>query len=212
MSVEVELRYRLNCAADVPEIMSDPSVKPLIQNGTEKVCILTALYYDTPDNWLHSHGIVYRVRYEDGKWIGTIKSNSQDAGALHEKNEYSIIATGPGPDLVIFAGSDIWPSIQPIANIDTKLQLIFKTSFTRQKAVLLLPYDSGTVVELAVDSGSIASGEKEEYFDFLELELLEGQKANMIKYGHELASKLNLAPEERSKYSMGANLYRSRNS
>lgn len=201
-NTELELKLSLldpGCSTDLLENLQLPAIINAGQPITEH---LEAWYYDTGDQLLQKAGIAYRVRFEDGQWLATVKAGDKSAGGLHERKEWNIPADGPLPTLAHLKQTAAGTLLDGLA--DTALVPLFCTTFDRRK--IKLETDDGSVIELAVDLGAVIAGEISEQIAELELELISGEPAAILKAGAQLAEIIPLTVEPRSKYYRGLRL------
>jgi triphosphatase len=146
---------------------------------------LDAVYYDTPDCSLHSHGLSLRVRRSGEGYVQTLKR-----GPVHRRpftrGEWETPVAGLAPDLALLPVSEIGAPLDRLAA--RTLDPIFVTKVQRRTQCLDLP---GAVVEVAFDEGSIEAGERCEPLTEIELEVKAGDPRVLYNLGIEL---LEIAP------------------
>lgn len=197
MPEEIELKLSI-----APEQASDlwrtlasrfPDLKPVTRP-------LFSAYYDTPDAHLASKGMALRLRREDGRWIQTIKSGGGASGGLHRRIEHDteVAAQLPSFPAMIEAGIG---DVVADRELRESLGVLFTTEFDRS-AVLLHPL-SGTAIEVALDRGVIASGERREAICEIELELKSGDTDALFDLARMIAEELPVRLDNRSKAERG---------
>jgi triphosphatase len=162
---------------------------------------LVSTYYDTVDRALRQRGLVLRVRERNGRFVQTVKSDSQvDAGAL-ARGEWEDPISGPrptqeAPESGQFLTSDIADELVPL----------FRTEVSRD-AIDFSP-SPGTQIEAAVDHGQIfAPGQDaRERISEVELELKSGTSSALYDVALDLLDVAPVRLEPRSKAERGYRL------
>lgn len=161
---------------------------------------LFSAYYDTPDCRLQSGGVVLRLRREGNRWIQTVKSAGIAAGGLHRRAEHEteVPAQLPSFPAMIEAGFG-----KLVADKQTReaLQVAFTTEF-RRSSTLIRPR-AGTIVEVSLDRGAIAAGERRDPICEVELELKAGETDALFDLALEIARGLPVRLDNRSKAQRG---------
>jgi inorganic triphosphatase YgiF len=144
-------------------------------------------YFDTADYLLDRTGLTLRVRRNGNVHTQTVKSRATDRGISTDRNEWEWRIGQNKPDVGRLAATRALAKAAEA--IKDSLQPIFVTDIRR--TVRLLRLDDNTVVEVAIDEGSIEAGLAREPVSELELEL----KSGSILPVYEFAAKLQaLAP------------------
>lgn len=146
--------------------------------GAVRSALVRSTYYDTADRRLWARGFTFRLRdrlRERGDaYELTLKH--QDGGAL-ARGEWSTMMPEPVVDLALL------PREAPRSRIGTilpeELLPLFTTEFDRKRKQLDL---AGATVEVALDTGRIVNDEHEAPLVELELELLSGALAPMLRH------------------------------
>jgi inorganic triphosphatase YgiF len=170
-------------------------------NGRHKPARLVNTYYDTGDRRLRQRGLVLRVRERDGRFVQTVKSDSQpDAGAL-ARGEWEDSISGPEPSPAApesgrFITSDLVGALVPL----------FQTE-VRREAIDLIPRP-GTRIEAAIDRGEIRAPGRaaREPISEVELELKSGPSAALYDLALDLLRVAPVRLEPRSKAERGYRL------
>ena len=168
---------------------------------------LFSAYYDTPDYRLQSGGVALRLRREGSRWMQTVKSAGTAAGGLHRRAEHEtqVAVQLPSFPAMIEAGFG-----KLVADKQTRetLQVAFTTEF-RRSSTLLRPR-AGTIIEVRLDRGAIAAGERRDPICEVELELKAGQTDALFDLALEIANGLPARLGNRSKaqrgYALAANI------
>ena len=146
---------------------------------------LDAVYYDTPDRILHSHGFSLRVRRSGKKYVQTLKRGPVH-GRPFTRGEWETPVDSVTPDLALLPVSQIGAPLDGLAA--NTLDAVFATKVRRRTLRLDL---LGAVVEVAFDEGSIEAGERRELLTEIELEVKAGDPRVLYDLGIEL---LEIAP------------------
>ena len=152
-----------------------PLVKEKILAGSQHTLKLWNQYLDTRDRKLSRTGMAYRIRRTNGKaFEATIKSRGETVNGFSRRAEYTVPLEQAKPVLQGFA-PQVDQKLQTLLQEDELLPLC-TVEFTRK--VALLQISAVTVVEVAVDTGTIRAGGKEALIGEIELELKRGQERN----------------------------------
>ena len=161
---------------------------------------LFSAYYDTPDRRLQSAGVALRLRREGNRWIQAVKSAGIAAGGLHRRAEHEteVPAQLPSFPAMIEAGFG-----KLVADKQTReaLQVAFTTEF-RRSSTLIRPR-AGTIIEVSLDRGAIAAGERRDPICEVELELKAGETDALFDLAFEIARGLPVRLDNRSKAQRG---------
>jgi triphosphatase len=161
---------------------------------------LLSAYYDTPDRRLQNGGVVLRLRREGNRWIQTVKSAGIAAGGLHRRAEHEteVPVQLPNFPAMIEAGFG-----KLVADKQTReaLQVAFTSEF-RRSSTLIRPR-AGTIIEVSLDRGAIAAGERRDPICEIELELKAGEIDALFDLALEIARGLPARLDNRSKAQRG---------
>jgi triphosphatase len=146
---------------------------------------LEAIYYDTPDRILFTHGLSLRVRRSGKRYVRTLKRVPVQ-GQPFVRREWETTVHSTTPDLTLLPASEIGAPLDAVAA--STLDPIFVTKVRRRLQHLELP---GAVVEIAFDEGSIEAGDRSETITEIELELKAGDASALYDLGMQL---LEIAP------------------
>ena len=189
MAVEYELKYR-----------ATPEVLERIQAdfpGNYTVTEMTTTYYDTPGGDLAKLFWTLRHRREGEKHICTLKT----PGGIDGRSEYEWSCESIHdaiPHMCRLSGSNALAQL-----VERGLVQTCGARFTRTARYLLA---GSTMVELALDSGVLVSGETEQPFCEVELELKQGFREEADIMGYLLSVSYGLVPETKSKFARAKEL------
>lgn len=204
MTVEIELKFIATPAA----IAALPERITSWQSQHSAPQTLTNIYFETADNRLRQNDIGLRIRGYDGRYEMTVKTGGKVVGGLHQRPEYNVDIDSDKLDLARFP-ADIWPEGWDIEALQAELHPLFRTDFTREKWVITY---GESEIELALDRGTISSNsadkavELSEPLSEIELELKQGNQADLLALAAELAQIGGLRQGNLSKAARGYHL------
>jgi triphosphatase len=196
MSKEIELKLQLDAKnarklATLPLLAGIPPQRQRLLNT----------YYDTPELALRGRRIAMRFRQKGWEWLLTVKSAEPASGGLAVRNEWEAAAT---PGHFDFSHVDA-PELKEFLDAATEhFAPIFTTDFRRQ--TWQVPFGE-SLIELALDRGHIASGNRREPICEVELELLNGRIEDIFGLTRSLQKHLHLHPAIASKAERGYKLF-----
>ena len=194
---EVELKFHLGLGNRAALEASRPlaTVKPRQHH-------LVTTYFDTPDKLLDRAGLTLRVRRSGTIRTQTVKSRASGHGVANNRREWEWRIGQDKPDVRRLAKT---PALAvTAAAIKDKLGPVFVTDIRR--TTWLIHLDDNTVVETAIDEGSIAAGSAREPVSELELELKAGGIGPMYRLAAELQALVPLWISPESKAARGWHL------
>lgn len=183
MAVEYELKYRAT-----PEILE--KIRSDF-DGEYTVTEMTTTYYDTPGADLAKLYWTLRHRREGDIHICTLKTPAGIDGRSEYEWKCEDIQEAI-PHLCRLSGSNALAQLAQRGLVTT-----CGARFTRTARKLIA---GSTMVELALDSGVLVNGEKEEPFAEVEVELKQGYKEETDVMGYLLGQAYGLTAENRSKF------------
>lgn len=214
METELKLRF---LREDGPKQLADNAwLRDLIMPESAVTKEMFSIYYDTTGHDLQTLKSSLRVRAEGELRVATIKRGdgfNQAGNGLHQRMEWSVSLEEDadlescfedGLDTNWFlrcavSEGDPDEALRAVLNLLDGKELIeiCRANFTRSSV------DIGygdTLMELSVDTGELLAGDKRDEILELEIELKEGDARDLVALGDELAARLPLMPETRSKY------------
>ena len=196
MATEIELILALPRSA-APRLGRHPLLAPhpAVSHTLENT------YYDTPDLALQRRGVALRLRRRGRVWLLTVKSAEPAVGGLAARSEWEAAAR---PGVWDFGHVDDPRLRQELEGIAPRLTALFTTHFRRR--AWTLSYGRSRV-EVALDLGTIASGERSEPLAEVEIELLAGERDDLFALARELQTTLPLSPASASKAERGYRLF-----
>ncbi|MCW7538755.1 CYTH domain-containing protein [Aquabacterium sp. A7-Y] len=167
---------------------------------------LRAVYFDTPGRWLARAHMALRLRREGEQWVQTLKAVAEDGLTRLEHNQPRAGAAAPGLDLTLHEGTPAGERLSALLReAGEPLAATYGTDIRRR--TLTLESAEGRV-ELAFDRGEIRAGERVLPVCELELELLHGRHAAVLREAGRRVERHGLWLDVRSKAERGDRLAR----
>lgn len=218
MAKEIELKLLIR-QADFKQL---EALMQQYQANPQGVKRLENTYFDTPALHLNQAKAALRLRFNASDWTQTLKTSGAVLGALSERGEWEMPVPEGKLDLALFPEGILNPDWQ------NQLTAQFSTNFTRQTWLItgavgdnngnsasnsngnsVLPSE----IEVAADFGEVLLPSKagqvqvaKDVICELELELKQGEPADLFKLAHQLAEGLVLHPGVLSKAERGLRL------
>lgn len=197
---EVELKFAL----DPQDREAFGAAAPLAGTRPTRKRTLN-LYFDTRDARLARAGMALRLRSSDGRWSQALKGASSGRGGLHAREEWEFDRPGPHLDLALFAATPL-AGIEGAERLHRDLAAVFRVDFQR-RAWLLEPAP-GNRLEVVLDEGRVACGERSEPICEVEIECLEGDAGAAFDLAARLLETVALRPSAITKAARGYRLFR----
>lgn len=173
-TVEFELKLELEPAAMAALIKRDWFQNSV--SGEPRTRPLHAVYFDTPGRDLRRQGASFRIRREGERLVQCVKRIPRSAEGVLGRHEFEATVSDWTPDLAVLC-----PDALPLsADRRGDLAPVF-TIHTRRTTRELRPHE-GIRIEMAQDQVRITAGEAQSEFAEVELELLEGNPCEMIRF------------------------------
>ncbi|WP_299079854.1 inorganic triphosphatase [uncultured Paraglaciecola sp.] len=207
MEYEIELKLLTNEQAG--ELINTKLLPQINAKVTQELLVLTNHYFDTPDRVLRKHDIGLRIRGNDQKFEQTLKTAGKSIGGLHQRPEYNVQLneinkqTIVVPELKLFPVS-AWPNNLDVDLLQTKIETLFTTHFTRQ--VFLFELANHDTVELVWDHGEIIANNRRTPICEVELELKKGKVASLFDLARQIVKILPTTIGKDSKAARGYHL------
>ena len=182
MAIEYELKF----AADA---VTQAAILEALGGGFTQIAMETT-YYDTPAGELSARRWTLRRRLENGLSVCTLKTPAGENGRGEWETHHDSIEAAI-PELCQLSQQ---PDLEVML---TKLVPICGARFTR----LAKTVDLGdAAVEIALDSGVLLGGGREQPLCEVEVELKSGPKEAADRFAAALAQKFSLKAEKKSKF------------
>lgn len=198
MTVEIELKFIASAQA-AAGLSAQLAAWPHQHTAPQK---LTNIYYETADNFLRRHDIGLRIRGCNQQYEMTIKTAGHVVGGVHQRPEYNVAIASPELALAEFP-ADIWPQGCDISALQQALQPLFRTDFVRETWRVAL---GESEIEIGLDQGEVRAGELAEPIGEIELELKQGNTADLLALAQQLAQHGGLRQGSLSKAARGYHL------
>jgi len=212
MATETELKLAMT-PTQLQRLRRHPVIRSLAQ-GRSRAHRLINIYFDTPDFRLREHRVMLRIREVDGRRIQTIKapgalvySDRQingGAGIAQEFEEFEHdLSADAGPELDDFDAPGL---AQIFADPDLRngLSPVFHSEIERRTLPLAL---ADSLIELALDQGTIRAAGRELAVCEAELELQSGRRSRLYELALMLIDQIPFHLEGQSKSARGFALY-----
>ncbi len=200
---EIELKLALP-ASDPSSLERRLARTPLLTRRKVTHLHLHNVYYDTPEQILRRERVALRIRRigSDAKpeWLQTLKMGGGSDSALSQRGEWE--ASVPGAELALQAlQATPWSGFDADGTVFRALAACFVTTFDRTS--WSVRRRDGSVVEVSLDVGQIAAGDKSAPICELEIELLTGQPSVLFDIAQQIARTIAVMPENMSKAERG---------
>lgn len=199
MATELEIKLSVSersQARAVEWLSAQPEVRP------GKTKSLINRYFDTPKADLNKAKAALRIRKAGNDFIQTLKTRGEFVDGAHRREEWEWSVSGPELDLSLLEETPLSSELDL-----SSLEVVFETNFQRQ--VLWLEQEQ-TVIEVAVDAGSVAGNGVSRPLHEVEFELKSGEGGKLVAWALEMAREvpvfLNLVSKAEQGYFL-AGLY-----
>jgi len=153
------------------ELFGSPSQRKQLKNT----------YFDTPAKDLRDKGWTVRIRDKDGGFEQTVKGKGVVEAGLHQRLEVNQELDSYALDTAKLSG------IEEIAPFVSLLEPAFSTDFARLTWEIR---HNDSLIELALDSGVIISGQSEQAISEIELELKQGKTVDIVAVGANIVAQI----------------------
>lgn len=192
---EIEIKFRTD-AASLARLLDSQLIKTAKDFQTEN---LKATYFDTPSNALRKNGTILRIR-KSGDEVPVLGMKAPGAArdGPFQRRELEVNSPEKEPDLALFDKT----TRKFLARIirDQSVAVKLKMEFKRQSGLVTC---GSSVVEIAVDQGRITVGKRRVPLAEVELELVSGNKADLLDLAMKLAEEFSLRLDFVSKAEKG---------
>jgi inorganic triphosphatase YgiF len=196
MPEEIEIKLTVP-----PDALSRVARLPWIRassGGSVKHQKLVSVYFDTARFSLRDHHISLRVRRAGRLRLQTIKSDANGRAGAFGRTEWEQEIADDVPDLSVVEKTALAPLTR--RKLERNLQPVFETEVWRTTVPL---HVGDSDLELAIDRGHIRAGERNEPISEIEIELKQGDAAEVSRIAGRLAKMLSTAYEPLSKPERG---------
>jgi len=202
-SEEIELKLALPTPDPSTLARQLARIPPLARRQSSQL-LLHNIYFDTPGQSLRQQGIALRLRRVGDpakrQWLQTLKTADSSASALSQRGEWEMPVRGARLSASALQDTP-WTGIDPRGAVFAALAPVFLATFER--TVWLVRRRDRSVVEVALDIGQIAAGERRVPICELELELKAGPPTALFDLARQIAEKICVLPASASKAERG---------
>ncbi|MEM9371013.1 MAG: CHAD domain-containing protein [Pseudomonadota bacterium] len=171
---EIELKLQLDAASE--KRVRRHSWSGAFHGSRPMTRGIHTIYFDTADHRLAHSGIALRLRKTGQSWVQTVKLGRDFRLGLSDATEHCCAA--PGGRLDLGGIPDRTARDAVLANLSgSVLGPVFATRIRRTSRLVRLP---GSVIEIAIDVGEIATDDATEPLRELELELIDGDPSQIF--------------------------------
>ena len=204
--MEIEMKYAIPSKEIADEIWDSECISTIGDFSTAEKLVMKAVYFDTEDGVLSENNITLRVRAEGEHTFSTLKCGGSSKNGFYERREINVPVTGEEcfivPPVELFKGSEDGEILNSLLE-GRQLVNLLETRFLRRR--IRITYND-TLMELAIDTGSIITDNGELPILEMEIELFAGETKDLMTIGEKFAEHFGLKPEEHSKFSRGLHL------
>ena len=202
-SLEIELKLSLPVADQASIESTLALISPLFRRKRAHI-ELHNIYFDTPEHVLRKKRVALRIRQIDidatSRFLQTLKIGGDQHSALSQRGEWEVPATCSTLALSALADSP-WTDIDPDGTVFPALVPLFATNFRRTN--WSVRGRDASIVEVSLDVGQILVGDRTAPICEIEFELIAGQSSALFKIAQQIAHRIAVLPENRSKAERG---------
>jgi len=198
MSPPREIELKLDVPAHSLPLLTASSLLKGASKSEAKPVNLVSVYFDTDKLKLRQKGLSLRVRRVGRHHVQTIKQENGGDVALFARGQWEHNVHGKQPDLDAARGTALAPLLDK--TLRRALKPVFETHVNRK----IFQIRTGeSEVELSIDKGKIEAGRKSLPLCEVELELKQGQAADLFKLAKVLAHEAPVQLAVKSKADRG---------
>ncbi len=196
---EIELKLEVP-AQSIARLNRSPLLKGAT-TASRKPATLVSVYFDTDKLKLRNKGLSLRVRRIGRRHVQTIKQESGESAALFARNEWEREIAGAQPDLDAARNT----ALEPL--LSKKLRRGLKPVFETRVRRTVYPIQRGdSEIELTIDKGKVEAGRQSSPLCEVELELKQGETAELFRLARTLGGEVPLQLAVKSKAERGYEL------
>ena len=163
-----------------------------------KPASIVSVYFDTDKLKLHHKGLSLRVRRLGRRLVQTVKQENGAGAALFARNEWEQDIRAKQPDLDVARDTALAPLLTK--KLRESLKPVFETNVRRK----VFQVQSGaSEIEVSIDKGKVETGRQSSPLCEVELELKQGQAADLFKLAKTLADEVPVQLAVKSKADRG---------
>lgn len=183
-----------------PADMAAIKAHPLLAASKGERQKLLSVYFDTDDLALQKAGLCLRLRDTGHGYLQTIKA-MDGATQLFDRAEWEEEVPGCEPNLNLAAGTPLEPLLDE--RVREALRPLFQTRIERD---VYHVRSNGSEIEVALDQGEIESAERRSSLHEVELELKQGNPADLFHLARSLSASAPLTLAVKTKAERGYEL------
>lgn len=204
--MEIEMKYAIADKATAEAIWEDAYLSEIGEVDSRETLFMKSAYFDTESRILSAHDVAFRVRMEGNRVVASLKWNGKSENGLHRREEVNVPIVDPAcfikPSPGIFKESETGREMIELIGSDS-LESMLEIRYLRRR----MRVDNGrSILEVAIDTGSILTDFGELPICELEIELFSGEEEDVVTIGIEFAKRFQLTPLNESKYARGLKL------
>lgn len=200
MGKELEYKLFVPGEAQLAQILADGEIAALAEDGWHETPMRTT-YYDGADHRFSRRDWTFRRRMEGAKSVVCLKTPTASSHLRGEWQVLSDAADAEAVELLVQAGAP--EELRALYAAGTVVP-VCGAEFLRRSVILRFP--DGSRAELAGDSGFLHGRTEQLAFTELELELYEGEPAQMLALVRRLCERYGLRELRASKYARAKSL------
>ncbi len=202
--LEIELKLRL----DVGTVARFRRAAWLQRHktGRARSVRLLSTYFDTAELDLRESRAALRVRKMGSRREQTLKVPGAMSGGLQQRTEFNAYIQSDAPQLDLIEDKKLRALLK---KLDRKQGLVPVFATDIRRTIWLVRYGD-SLIEIALDVGTIQSGDRSRPISEVELELVEGAPIDVVRAAYALCQSFDLALDRDSKAARGYHLYRNR--
>lgn len=198
MSPPREIELKLDVPARyLPRLTASPLLKGATTSAHEPAD-LVSVYFDTDKLELHQWGLSLRVRRIGRRLVQTVKQENNGNAALFDRGEWEHDVPTKQPDLDAVRDTALAPLLSE--KLRRGLKPVFKTRVRRKVFQI---QNGESEIELSIDKGKVEAGGKSSPLCEVELELKQGQAADLFKLAKTVAQEVPVQLAVNSKADRG---------
>lgn len=181
-----------------PDAVTDELVLSSLRLPTPVVSDFRSVYFDTADCHLQCAGMSVRVRHDGSARIQTIKASGRRSAGLFVRPEWERPIESDQPQL-----DSAGPVSAVLGDLTQPLIPVFEVRTRRTMGLI----EHGTArIEVAIDRGEVAAGDRRSSFSEIELELKAGPMSALFALTRELSASIGVRPGVLTKNERGYGL------
>jgi len=201
--MEIEIKYALPDKKAADGIWEDEYLASISDAASAESLVMKAVYFDTPELDLQKNDLALRVRAEGDRVFATLKTGGKQDNGLFTREEINVPVPDDSSfmalDPRLFSGSESGDKLIELVGSKPLVNVLEMRFLRRRKRVA---YES-SIMELAIDIGSIITDKAEVPIQEMEIELFAGSEDALRILGDEIAKKYGLVVKTTSKFKDG---------